>query len=232
MPILDVNTIAGTKGRPATGNQPDTREPIRLSTDWTKPWGQVIPVTARNNDNHEILTLREELHGFYAYKISCDCEGMERSGLPSVIKIGRSASNTGGIKSRLQSYPVSHSMNDITLLKVIVFKTAKHAAEFEKHIKQALLSRGIIHVVGYEWFAASHQSELVSIINDIRDELKSLEPRSRSATPQAGPSSTPVGRGGGRGGRGGRGSEYANRGVRTPRRRGGAAGAMVRGGAA
>jgi len=58
MPPLVVGTIAGTKGRPAVGSQPDTREPIKLSIDWTKPWGQVIPVTARNNDIHEILTLR------------------------------------------------------------------------------------------------------------------------------------------------------------------------------
>ena len=122
MPPLIVGTVAGTKGRPAIGSQPDTRESIKLNSDWTKPWGQVIPVTARNRDNHEILTLREELHGFYAYKISCECEGVQRSGLPSVIKIGRSAGNEGGLKARLQSYPVSHSMNDITLLKVVVFK--------------------------------------------------------------------------------------------------------------
>ena len=112
MPPLAIGTIAGTKGKPARGGQPDTREAIRLSADWTKPWGQVIPVTARNNDNHEVLTLREELHGFYAYKISCDCEDVQRTSLPSVIKIGRSTGDAGGLKSRLQSYPVTHSMND------------------------------------------------------------------------------------------------------------------------
>ena len=74
-------------------------------------------------------------------------------------------------------------MNDITLLKVIVFQKSKHAMEFEKHIKQALLSRGTIHVVGYEWFNSNHQSELISIINDVRDELKNVQPRSRSVTP-------------------------------------------------
>jgi len=239
MPSLDIGTIAGTKGKPASGSQPDTREPIKLSADWAKPWGQVIPVTAHNNDNHEILTLREELHGFYAYKISCECEEVQRSGFPSVIKIGRSAGNSGGLKARLQSYPLSHSMNDITLLKVIVFKMAKHAAEFEKHVKQALLSRGIIQVAGYEWFRSSHQNELISIVNDVRDELKGLEPRSRSATPAAAPAApaaaAPVA--GGRGGRGGAGAgrgngEYVNRATRTPRRRGGASGSMIRGGAA
>ena len=192
MPPLAVGTIAGTKGKPATGGQPDTREPIKLTSDWTKPWGQVIPVTARNNDNNEILTLREELHGFYAYKISCECPEVQRSGLPSVIKIGRSAGDSGGLKSRLQSYPVTHSMNDVTLLKVIVFKTAKHAAEFEKHVKQALLSRGILHVAGYEWFAASQQSEIIGAVNDVRDELKSVTPRSRSATPTAAPAPAPA----------------------------------------
>jgi len=177
--------------------------PIILTSDWLKDWGQIVPVRARNKDNDEVEGLKDGLNGFYVYKISCKCDGVQRSGLESVIKIGRSAApvkqpkNTkedgtleyGGIRERLRSYPMNYSMNDTELLMVILFHYTKQAQNFESTIKNKLNKTRKYKAVGKEWFDAKYEKEIMETIKDHIDWLKrNYRPTvSRSATPAPAP---------------------------------------------
>ena len=142
---------------------------IRLSADWETAAGQKVPVKLRNADTGDIVSLVDKLHGFYVYRISCDCEG-RRSGVPSVIKVGRSMND---LRQRLLSFPGNYSMNDVKLLKVFIFKRAADAQSFETGVKRVLRSKKIVPATGgFEWFPATQQADIMGAIKAYRKGLK------------------------------------------------------------
>ena len=142
---------------------------IRLSADWETAAGQKIAVTARNAETGDIVSLVDKLNGFCVYRISCDCEG-RRSGVPSVIKVGRSMND---LRQRLLSFPANYSMNDVKLLKVFIFKRAADAQSFETGVKRVLRSKKIVPATGgYEWFPATQQADIMGAIKAYRKGLK------------------------------------------------------------
>lgn len=150
---------------------------IRLTADWETARGQKIPVRLRNADTADIVSLVDKLHGFYVYKISCQCEG-RRSALPSVIKVGRSMND---LRQRLLSFPNTFSMNDVKLLKVFIFKKASDAQSFETGVKRILRAKKIVPPTGYEWFPANQKDDILKAIKDYR---KGLEfPTARRVAP-------------------------------------------------
>ena len=182
--------------------------PIILTNDWTMEWGQKVPVTARNLNNHAVVALKDGLHGFYVYKISCKCGNVQRSGLESLIKVGRSAAPVkaptnakedgtiarGGIRERLMSYPQSYSMNDTELLMVILFSHRTHAMAFESTIKGDLRRIPNAKAAGEEWFDSKYEKEVIEIINEHRAEQREKyteTPRSTPA-PTAAPAAAPA----------------------------------------
>lgn len=157
---------------------------IRLSAAWETEAGQKVPVKLRNADTGDIVSLVDKLHGFYVYRISCECDG-KRSGVPSVIKVGRSMND---LRQRLLSFPGNYSMNDVKLLKVIIFKRAGDAQSFETGVKRALRVKKIVPATGgYEWFPATQQAEIMAAIKEYRAGLKPLPstaaPRVQRAKP-------------------------------------------------
>jgi hypothetical protein len=197
--------------------------PIVINRDWTMEWGQKINVHARNKNNDDVNALKDGMHGFYVYKISCKCDDVQRSGLESLIKVGRSAAPVkapkdakedgsvmyGGIRERLLSYPINYSMNDTELLMVLLFHYRTQAMNFESTIKGKLKKTKKYKAIGTEWFDAKYETEILAAIAEYREELKKKyvpTPRStpvpESQTPAA-PRASPAPRGsGGAGGSG------------------------------
>ena len=187
--------------------------PIILTKDWTMEWGQKVPVTARNLNNHSVVALKDGLHGFYVYKISCKCSNVQRSGLESLIKVGRSAApvkapkdakedgtiTRGGIRERLLSYPQSYSMNDTELLMVILFSHRTHAMAFESTIKGDLRRIPNAKAAGEEWFDSKYEKEVIEIINEHRAEQREKYTETPRSTP---PPTSAAGGSGGSGGSG------------------------------
>ena len=190
--------------------------PIILTNDWTMEWGLKVPVTARNLNNHSVVALKDGLHGFYVYKISCKCGNVQRSGLESLIKVGRSAApvkpptnakedgtiTRGGIRERLLSYPQSYSMNDTELLMVILFSHRTHAMAFESTIKGDLKRIPNAKAAGEEWFDSKYEKEVIEIINEHRAEQREKYTETPRSTPAPEQRDAAPGGSGGSGGSG------------------------------
>jgi len=176
--------------------------PIIITDDYLRRWGQELNIHARNTANEDVEGLKTGMHGFYVYKVSCKCDSVQRSGVESVIKVGRSAApkkadkdvkidgslEYGGLKARLLSYPVNYSMVDTELLMVIIFNFKGHVENFESSIKSILNSHKKYKAVGTEWFDAKYETKIMEHIEEHRGELKQKYRPTPASSPAPGPS--------------------------------------------
>lgn len=136
---------------------------IKLTADWATPRGQKIPI----KETTDVRSLLDGINGFYVYKISCDCEGSQVA-VPSVIKIGKSVKD---LRKRLMHYPLSYSMNDLALLKCIIFKKGKDATAFETGMKRMMRVDKIVPPQGYEWYPANREADILRLVSEYRRRL-------------------------------------------------------------